>query len=159
MGQRTHIRLINNLWSDNYSRGASSSRPLEHNVTLISTRADGDAFMNLGKWTSRKRPDVRLRLMSSRVVTAVRKGVLIPWRKLLNESGVDVLEAAVLEGRDTPSSGLVATFLLVQLCDKVTVYGFNGINDGSRYHYWKTARRYQNRTHSFTAERALLRAP
>lgn len=28
----------------------------------------------------------------------------------------------------------------------------------SRYHYYKTARRYQNRTHSFTAERALFRA-
>ncbi len=44
-----------------------------------------------------------------------------------------------------------------QLCDKVTAYGFSGINDGRGYHYWKGNRQYQNRTHSFSAERALLR--
>ena len=32
-----------------------------------------------------------------------------------------------------------------------------GINDGRSYHYWKGNRQYQNRTHSFSVERALLR--
>lgn len=60
------------------------------------------------------------------------QGVLVPWRDALNSSRVEALEAAVLEGRDTPSSGLISTFLLLQLCDSVTVYGFAGINDGNR---------------------------
>ena len=46
---------------------------------------------------------------------------------------------------------------MIQLCGKVTAYGFSGINDGRSYHYWKSNRQYQNRTHSFSAERALLR--
>mmetsp|Transcript_10678 Transcript_10678/g.25334 ORF Transcript_10678/g.25334 Transcript_10678/m.25334 type:complete len:468 (+) Transcript_10678:174-1577(+) len=158
VGRRTDVRLVNNLWTEKYSGGPSPSRPLEPNVTLVSSRAGRDAFVKLGTWLGRRRPDVKLRLLSSRVVTAVRQEILIPWRVLLNESGIDELEAAVLEGRDTPSSGLVAVIMLLQVCDKVTVYGFSGMNDGSRYHYYKTARRYQNRTHSFTAERALLRA-
>lgn len=73
VGRRTDMRLINNLWSDKYSAGPSASRPLEDNVTLISTRADGNAFLELGAWMSRKRPDVTLRLMSTRVVSAVRE--------------------------------------------------------------------------------------
>mmetsp|Transcript_32183 Transcript_32183/g.91312 ORF Transcript_32183/g.91312 Transcript_32183/m.91312 type:complete len:486 (+) Transcript_32183:128-1585(+) len=158
VGRSTEMRLLNNLWTSKYSTGSASSRPLEKGSVLVSTRADGDAFLELGNWLAIKRPDVTLRLMSSRVVTAVRQGVLVPWRQQLNSSNVEALQAAVLEGRDTPSSGLISTFLLIQLCDKVTVYGFSGINDGNKYHYYKTARRYQNRTHSFTAERALLRA-
>jgi hypothetical protein len=60
------------------------------------------------------------------------QGILVPWRQQLNESDVEALQAAVLEGRDTPSSGLISTFLLLQLCESVTVYGFTGINDGNR---------------------------
>lgn len=65
---------------------------------------------------------------------------------------------SVAEGRDTPSSGLVGVVLMLQLCQRVAVYGFSGTNDGKHYHYFKGNRNYMNRTHSFSAERALLRA-
>ena len=98
-------------------------------------------------------------------MTAVRNSYVAPYRERLADlaearAGQDVaarVTTALLEGRDTPSSGLVGVFVLLQLCDRVTAYGFSGMNDGSKYHYWKAARQYQNRTYSFTAEGALLR--
>ena len=102
----------------------------------------------------------------------------------MNATKSDELHTALYEGRDTPSTGLVAVFLMIQLCKKITVYGFTGMVrassnthipkrctcldtcscgsgakvDGKEYHYFRTPRNYMNRTHAFSAERALLRA-
>ena len=82
----------------------------------------------------------------------------MPWKHQLNATGATEALAAVIEGREAPSSGLVGALLMLQLCDRVTVFGFAGLNDSNRYHYFKTPRNYMNRAHSFSAERALLRA-
>ena len=166
VGSRTTHRLINNLWTQNYAKAdlskaisdiSNSSTPVESNLTIYITRPNAKDYLKLIHHRKQFRPDVDIRLVSSRVVSIVRDRLLSPYRKKLEEENVDELTAALLEGRDTPSSGLVAVFLMIQLCGKVTAYGFSGINDGARYHYWKGNRQYQNRTHSFSVERALLR--
>ena len=83
--------------------------------------------------SSQQRNDVGVRLVSSRVVSIVRDRILGPYRDLMERRGEDELTVALLEGRDTPSSGLVAVILMIQLCQEVTVYGFSGINDGRSY--------------------------
>ena len=166
VGSKTSIRLINNLWTKSYAKAdlrrkavesGSSSTPVEGNLTIYVTRPSADDYMKLLRHSQQFRKDVELRIVSSRIVSMVRDRLLAPYRKKLEMAGVDEFKAALLEGRDTPSSGLVAVFLMIQLCGSVTAYGFSGINDGSKYHYWKSNRQYQNRTHSFSAERALLR--
>ncbi|QDZ20372.1 sialyltransferase [Chloropicon primus] len=166
VGGKTTIRLINNLWSKTYAKadlshrrqGGTTTTPAERNLTFYVTRTNADDYLRLVRGVSaRARGDINVRLVSSRVVSMVRSRLLSPYRDLLEASGEDELTAALLEGRDTPSSGLVAVFLMIQLCESVTAYGFSGINDGRAYHYWKSNRQYQNRTHSFSAERALLR--
>ncbi len=116
-----------------------------------------EEFVRLTRHQRQARPDVTVRLVSSRVISHVRDKILVPYRARLEAQGEDALTVTLLEGRDTPSSGLVAVFVMLQLCDRVTAYGFSGLNDGRGYHYWKSNRQYQNRTHSFSAERALLR--
>eukprot|EP00899_Mesostigma_viride_P017297 jgi/Mesvir1/25569/Mv01802-RA.2 len=171
VGSKTHARLINTYWTKNYSSG-KKGYPLERNLLLISSRAEPEDFSRLVSLVRVRRPDVRLRLLSSRVVTTVRQGVLQPYRQHMVATGcarrpdecrrwnaTEPLLRAVNEGRDTPSSGLLAVFLLCQLCDRVSVYGFSGMNDSKAgYHYWRSSRFYMNRTHSFSAERALFRA-
>ena len=166
VGSKTSIRLINNLWTKSYAKSdlkrkavetGTSSTPVETNLTIYVTRPNADDYMKLLRHSQQFRRDVDLRIVSSRVVSIVRDRLLAPYREKLERAGEDEFRAALLEGRDTPSSGLVAVFLMLQLCGKVTAYGFSGINDGSKYHYWKSNRQYQNRTHSFSAERALLR--
>ncbi|KAK3265987.1 hypothetical protein CYMTET_25366, partial [Cymbomonas tetramitiformis] len=104
------------------------------------------------------RADVTVRLLSSRVISALRDRVLVPFRDRLSRTCEEALLWGLADGRDTPSSGLVALFILLQLCQQVSVMGFSGTNDSKRYHYFKSNRNYMNRTHSFTVERALLRA-
>ena len=169
VGRKTTIRLVNNLWTATYAKarkfGAGDPTPLERGALLLVTRPNAEDFLRLARKLRKARPDARVRLLSSRIVTAVRNSYVAPYRERLADlaearASQDVaarVTTALLEGRDTPSSGLVGVFVLLQLCDRVTAYGFSGMNDGSKYHYWKAARQYQNRTHSFTAERALLR--
>jgi len=175
----------------------SASMPLEEGVMALLTRADEEDYRRLHSHLATTRPDVRMRLLSSRVISTVRDRMLVratypctptpalshhqandgpmsppchvepgvrfgspqvPYRTKLNATCEEPLLWSVAEGRDTPSSGLVAVALLLQLCEGVAVYGFSGTNDGKRYHYFKGNRNYMNRTHSFSAERALLRA-
>ena len=163
VGSKTSLRLINNLWTQTYAKAnlkrsekGASGTPLETNVTVYVTRPSADDYMKLVRRSRQSRRNVGIRLVSSRVVSLVRDGILTPFRDRMAEVGADELTVALLEGRNTPSSGLVAVFMMIQLCDRVTVYGFSGFNDG-KYHYWKSNRQYQNRTHSFSVERALLR--
>lgn len=188
VGSTTAFRLINNLWTKKYAAlhekcrgeapklrhpecapppkpgspppkgGADAALPLERDVTLLVTRADGDDFQRLAAYLRDHRPDVTLRLLSSRAVSATRNTWVVPWKHLLNETGAPEALAAVIEGREAPSSGLVGVFLLLQLCASLTVFGFAGLNDSNRYHYFKTPRNYMNRAHSFSGERALVRA-
>eukprot|EP00958_Prasinococcus_capsulatus_P014566 scaffold1535_cov382-Prasinococcus_capsulatus_cf.AAC.28 len=66
-------------------------------------------------------------MLSSRVVTFVRDELLAPYRGRMNATERDELHTTLLEGRDTPSTGLMAVFLMIQLCKKVTVFGFSGM--------------------------------
>ena len=140
VGSKTSLRLINNLWTQTYAKAnlkrsekGASGTPLETNVTVYVTRPSADDYMKLVRRSRQSRRDVGIRLVSSRVVSLVRDGILTPFRDRMAEVGADELTVALLEGRNTPSSGLVAVFMMIQLCDRVTVYGFSGFNDG-KYH-------------------------
>ena len=140
VGARTTIRLVNNLWTQTYAkanlaaRRARSGTPLEQNATMYITRPRAEDYLKLvRRLSSQQRNDVGVRLVSSRVVSIVRDRILGPYRDLMERRGEDELTAALLEGRDTPSSGLVAVILMIQLCQEVTAYGFSGINDGRSY--------------------------
>ena len=62
-------------------------------------------------------------------------------------------------GGGTPSTGLVAVFIFMNLCDSLTVVGF-GASPGANYHYFSGlgARESGNTVHSWSAEDALVRA-
>jgi hypothetical protein len=57
------------------------------------------------------------------------------------------------------TTGLVAVFIFMNLCDNLTVVGFGG-SPGATYHYFNGlgARESGNNVHSWSAEDALVRA-
>jgi hypothetical protein len=56
----------------------SATLPLEEGVAVLLTRADEADVRRLQRQLAAHRPDVRLRLLASRVVSAVRHRVLVP---------------------------------------------------------------------------------
>lgn len=71
--------------------------------------------------------------LSSRVVSAAHR-LLVGYRERLNAQGI-----GPFEGGDTPSSGFLAAYLVLQACDTITLYGFgldaeNG--EVQEYHYF-----------------------
>ncbi|KAK3288213.1 hypothetical protein CYMTET_4298, partial [Cymbomonas tetramitiformis] len=103
--------------------------------------------------------DVRVLMLSTRIVSVVRQ-LLQMYRVRLCKAGY-----GPYEGGNTPSSGLVGAYLLVQLCKSVTAYGFGfpGEAQGkltTGYHYyrmWGARSRGNLEAHSFDAELALMR--
>jgi len=64
----------------------------------------------------------RVLYLSSRVVGAAHR-LLARYRERLTAQGF-----GPYEGGDTPSSGFLATYLMLQACESVTLYGF-GLED------------------------------
>jgi len=100
--------------------------------------------------------------MSSRVIGAAHR-LLVSYRERMSASGI-----GPFEGGDTPSSGFIAMYLMLQACDTVTLYGFGLDAEGGeaqQYHYFhifspkhSKKKNSMNMTHSFNTERELLRA-
>eukprot|EP00976_Prorocentrum_cordatum_P072727 1180824-Prorocentrum_minimum.AAC.2 len=164
VGSKTDIRLLNNRWTQKYGKETrrpsaakhSASMPLEDGVMLLLTRSDDEDYERLLQYLQAGRPDVGVRLLSSRVVSSVRDGLLVPFRAAVNETCQEPLLLALAGGRDTPSSGLLSVFIMMHLCEHVSVFGFSG--NSKRYHYFKSNRNYMNLTHNFSIERMLLKA-
>ena len=166
VGSRTTFRLINTRWANKYGDLRyvdGGGLPLEDDVTLIVTRARPKAYDQMAQYLKTARSDVTALYLSSRVVGKARQ-LLLEYRQRLEERGF-----GPFYGGSTPSSGFVGVYLLLQMCGTVTVYGFglDDENSGERhtYHYFylfspqhSRKKNSMNRTHSFDAERALLRA-
>eukprot|EP00873_Tetraselmis_striata_P026167 jgi/Tetstr1/446431/TSEL_033973.t1 len=171
-GSRTSMRLINTRWTNKYSdfrflegtkdapESSGQALPLEENVVLVVSRAKPRHFDDMVQYLRVIREDVRVLYLSSRVVSEARR-LLVSYRVRLDEAHL-----GPYYGGSTPSTGFLGVFMLLQLCERVTVYGFGLDSEDGRmqkYHYFelftKSAKKNEmNPTHSFDAERDLLRA-
>ena len=89
--------------------------------------------------------------------------LLVSFRSKLEESGFHNIP-----GGNTPSSGFVGVYTMLQACSNVTVYGFGlDRSDGKsqEYHYFhilspksNKKKNSMNPTHSFDTEKLLLRS-
>lgn len=56
-----------------------------------------------------------------------------------------------------PTTGLIALFFTLRICDTLHLYGFDAGNADERYHYFST-RKKRKSAHSFDREGSIIRA-
>lgn len=152
VASKTTYRVLNNKWTTVYFEDNIVSttvpggtkqlaRYLIHqekaNTTFIVTRSEPRIFESLASTQRRRRLDMGTLYMSPHIIRECRK-MLIAYGEVATDDDVspDI----------TPSTGLVAVYLAMQMCSSVSVYGFN-LLDGKRktemkdhnttYHYFK----------------------
>ena len=173
VGTKTTHRIVNNLWTKAY--GASvynlARLPLEWNATLLVSRTDGEDFYNVVSELKNRRPDVNVVRINPPGAAAA-SDLLDTLRKRIESK-----RGLTYPGRGSPSSGWLAVFLAIQLCESVDVYGVGlggcwgaaggGCIGGSAWHYFENdlAELYKNSRefgedphHSFQLEHDMLRA-
>ena len=168
VGNKTTLRTLNSIWTQRYSNTQIDSNrvanvmPLELGVTLVGTRVvRGDHVALQQRLRKSGRGDVNFVKMTDS--TIMQAGKLLQNYKTALES-VRELEYA---GKGSPSSGFLAIFAALQICDKVTVYGVGTESDlrsgSSQWHYWektdyyKTSREFGEAPHhSWELERDVL---
>ncbi|KAK3272817.1 hypothetical protein CYMTET_18909 [Cymbomonas tetramitiformis] len=163
VGRKTTFRIMNSLWSHRYAHGYApwdpgfEHLPLEQKTTLIMSRVTVTVYNSMFEFWRKRRPDITLLLLSSRVVSVVRQ-VLTDYRARLCRAGY-----GPYLGGNTPSSGYMGVYLALQMCGKVSTYGF-GINEvgGEKvsYHYYKgyAARKFGTDVHTFEVETYIIEA-
>ena len=148
VGNKTTLRTLNSIWTQRYSNTQIDSNkvanvmPLELGVTLVGTRVvPGDHFALQQRLRKSGRGDVSFVKMTDPSIAQA--GKLLQNYKTALES-VRKLEYA---GKGSPSSGFLAIFAALQICDQVTVYGVGTESDlrsgSSQWHYWEKADYYQ----------------
>ena len=195
VGSRTTARVLNLLWSQRYALGSDFVHtelncgetswkadlgrdvcvggfdpkprlPLERDAALLCSRVGPREFISLAQTL---RTDRRFResggalLVSSHAISAARR-LLVSYRVRLCASG-----HGPYAGGAVPSSGLVAVFLMLNLCASVDLYGFGSTrrythgsfkNDARnlQYHYFTGfgSRTEGTPVHSWEAELYLL---
>lgn len=173
VGTKTTHRIVNNLWTKAY--GASvynlARLPLEWNSTLLVSRTDGEEFYSVVSELKNRRPDVNVVRIDQR--GAVAAGDLLDTLR----KRIEAKRGLAYPGRGSPSSGWLAVFLAIQLCESVDVYGIGlggcwgaaggGCVGGSAWHYfendmadlYKNSREFgEDPHHSFQLEHDMLRA-
>ncbi len=139
------------------------------NTTFVVTRSESRIFESLANAQRRRRPDLGTLYMSPHIIRECRKMLIAFGEVELSDNGADPAGQggqggqgeAGEEGADasasavpangiptdmTPSTGLVAVYLAMQMCEGISIYGFN-LLDGKRhtemkeanttYHYFK----------------------
>eukprot|EP00854_Cymbomonas_tetramitiformis_P008160 gene8160-9692_t len=178
VGSKTTLRLLNKLWTEKYSgkdgvgertpsrpegrllahgsgrRIDPAVLPVESNVTLLASRVDAPLVTKMHEKFSAKRKDVRVLSLATAIPGGSKK-----LMELFRDRQQHCTGRAV-DGPVTPSSGLLAVYMLMYLCEKVSVYGF-GTDRRSPYQYYRffnTERRAgASEVHSFDHEyKALL---
>ncbi|QDZ20825.1 sialyltransferase [Chloropicon primus] len=152
VGSKTTYRVLNNKWTTVYFEDNVPSTTVpggtkqlarylinqeKPNTTFVVTRSESRIFESLASTQRRRRPDMDTLYMSPHIIRECRK-MLIAYGEM--SSGEEVPTEI------TPSTGLVAVYLAMQMCSGVSVYGFN-LLDGKRktdmkeanttYHYFK----------------------
>ena len=134
--------------------------PLEKDSLLIISRTTGKDYQRLHQKLNSTRPDVDVRMLSREVI-GVSKALLKAYKSQVK----DQLTVG-FKGGDTPSSGLVALVIALNICSKVSLYGFGVVRRNfSRaryarkfYHYFShmMGQQSEDEVHSFDAEIALM---
>lgn len=174
VGKKVSYRLFNALWTKSYTHshmrddgsldnrkgikiGSVTHLPLETNATIIVSRTSWENFASLYAAVKKDRPDVKVLLLAPRIVTSV-KWILKEYRLLLSKSSKN---GEVDGGGQTPSSGLIAVFLLLQMCDKLDLYGFGRMKSTkAKYHYYNGVghRTIGSNVHNWNVENFLLKS-
>lgn len=141
-----------------------ASYPLEPNVTMILIFEAKSRVTDTVQFTRTirpMRPDVKV-LVSSGKLRRASEGLLIEWTK----------RQRACIGRDTGrnnqnrgTTGLLAVTTMLQLCKRVTVYGFGQPRNGTSaagYHYYsglnsRTWRSKSSSVHNFPGEASVIR--
>ena len=180
VGSKVTYRMLNNKWTTVYYEDGVSNTDVPggtsnlaryllaqepSNVTFIVSRATTKQFETFSQTVAKRRSEMKKPLLlSSRVVSGARTA-LIGFRDFEKNR-------AKYSGEElTPSSGLLGVYLLLNLCKRVSVYGFSlddsrKTNDmkaeGLRYHYFKkyadSERLLAHPHHNFKMEGDILRA-
>jgi len=162
VGSKTTHRLVNNQWTRTYST-MGRRLPLEWNVTLLASRTDYKSYTALFQQLKTVRSDIAVVRLT---MEGVNKG-----GEMLRKIGARIERWRGLEyvGKGSPSSGIVAVYLMLQMCASLSVYGVGlegcaGECAGSTaWHYWqdeefKTSREFgEVPHHSFELEHDVLR--
>ena len=94
VGKKSTFRVLNSLWSHRYSHGYApwdpgyQNLPLEKDVTLILTRVDATIFNEMHEFWRKRRPDITLLILSSKVINIIRQ-TLVDYRSRLCAAGVE----------------------------------------------------------------------
>lgn len=92
--------------------------PLEDNVTLLVTRATLKEYGNLAGQLAVARPDVLVTRVATRAVT-MSSAPLKGYRERMCRAGL-----GPYRGLNVPSSGWVMGYMMLKLCDTMSIYGF-----------------------------------
>ncbi|UPQ99779.1 sialyltransferase [Chloropicon primus] len=160
-GSKTTIRILNGRWTYKYIHiDRTSFLPLEKDSMVIVSRTTGKDYDRLVKKLRQIRPDISVRLLSREVIGVSK--LLLKAYKVQAKVNLKVL----FKGGDTPSSGLVALVIALNICSKVSLYGFGVIRRNFTraryarkfYHYFShmMGQQAEDDTHSFDAELALM---
>lgn len=155
VGSRTTFRLLNHKWTSVYYEdnvpntavpGGTSQlarfliKQEPANATLVVARSTTKSFETLATTAKRRRPDIQTLYLSSRVVSAARRSLLV------YRGGNGENSSRPETAETTPSTGFIAMFLAMQCCKRTTVYGFSLEESrytsemklqGTTYHYFK----------------------
>eukprot|EP00899_Mesostigma_viride_P029721 jgi/Mesvir1/9934/Mv06637-RA.1 len=145
-GHGTTYRLLNHKWTTVFyqedivhAQSHFLFRQETPNTTLIVSRGSRDDFESLSLCQRRRRPDLNTLFLSSQVVSRARA-------LLRRFAQVAPSTAASAKDQVIPSTGLLGIYLMLQFCDKVSVYGFSLESSTSKtamkesktpYHYFK----------------------
>lgn len=165
--------MLNTLWTHRYGMEAGhkpsditfepnthlEEMPLDRGETVILSRITPKQFDKfVTGLASRGRKDVGVLWLSSRVITVVHL-LEAQYRQRLCNAGY-----GPYGGGTTPTSGLVSTYLAIQLCHQVSLYGFGSSRDANTgqelpYHYFSTVgsrAKGNTESHSFETENRLM---
>ncbi|KAK3257760.1 hypothetical protein CYMTET_33165, partial [Cymbomonas tetramitiformis] len=150
VGSRTTHRLVNNQWSSAYIAAALSEKqagiverlPLEYNLTVIMSRNDQSLFQSAVNTLKARRADLLVAQLAKPTITRAADTLAAVRTRLETLRG-----KIAYPGRGSPSSGFLATFLLMQMCSTVRVYGVGlggclgiasgGCQGSTSWHYWQ----------------------
>ncbi|XRB01407.1 sialyltransferase [Pycnococcus provasolii] len=128
VGSKTSYRSVNNRWAYQYRR-QGHALSVEPNVTFIVTRTMRREFPQVVRAVKRVNPTVGFLLLRRQATDGA--GDVLREVKLR----LDDMRGKPYPGKGSPSSGYLISWLALQMCRKVTVYGV-GIGGGSSWHYF-----------------------
>ncbi len=158
VGKKTTFRLINSKWASAYT--SSNKLQLESGATLVVSRTDWKAFLRIARKLRDKRPDVSAVLLSREAVNEAGGTLRELKRRMEAERG-----GKAYPGKGSPSSGWVGTYFLLQMCDRVDIYGVGTTAFKEKvpnWHYFENHRFHSSREfgsdphHSFMLEHEAL---